>query len=39
MKFLIGLLTLVVVIVGVFVFLSLPWQALPVLLRPARACG
>jgi putative ABC transport system permease protein len=32
MKFLIGLLTLVVVIVGVFVFLSLPWQALPVLL-------
>ena len=32
MKFLIGLLTLVVVIAGVFVFLSLPWQALPVLL-------
>jgi len=32
MKFLIGLLTFVVVVVGVFVFLSLPWQALPVLL-------
>src|SRR6185503_11642814 len=31
MKFLIGLLTFVVVVVGVFVFLSLPWQALPVL--------
>jgi putative ABC transport system permease protein len=31
MKFLIGLLTLVVVIVGVFVFLSLPWQGLIVL--------
>jgi putative ABC transport system permease protein len=31
MKFLIGLLTLIVVIVGVFVFLSLPWQALPVI--------
>ena len=32
MKFLIGLLTLVVVIAGVFVFLSLPWQGLVVLL-------
>ena len=32
MKFLIGLLTFVVVIVGVFAFLSLPWQALPLLL-------
>ncbi|MFI4969040.1 MAG: ABC transporter permease [Lysobacterales bacterium] len=32
MKFLIGLLTLVVVIVGVFVFLNLPWQGLLVLL-------
>jgi putative ABC transport system permease protein len=32
MKFLIGLLTFVVAIVGIFVFLSLPWQALPVLL-------
>ena len=32
MKFLIGLLTLIVVIVGVFVFLSLPWQGLIVLL-------
>src|SRR5579863_6334644 len=32
MKFLIALLTLVVVIVGIGVFLSLPWQALPVLL-------
>ena len=31
MKFLIGLFTLIVVIVGVIVFLSLPWQALPVL--------
>lgn len=32
MKFLIGLLTFIVVIAGVFVFLSLPWFALPVLL-------
>jgi putative ABC transport system permease protein len=32
MKFLIGLLTLVVVIVGVLVFLNLPWQGLLVLL-------
>ncbi|MEO5558500.1 MAG: ABC transporter permease [Dokdonella sp.] len=32
MKFLLGLLTFVVVIIGVFVFLSLPWQGLPVLL-------
>lgn len=32
MKFLIGLLTFVVVIVGVFAFLSLPWQGLPLLL-------
>jgi len=32
MKFLIGLLTFVVVVVGVFVFLSLPWQGLLVLL-------
>lgn len=31
MKFLIGLLTLIIVIVGVIVFLSLPWQALPVI--------
>jgi putative ABC transport system permease protein len=32
MKILIGLLTFVVALVGVVVFLSLPWQALPVLL-------
>ncbi|MEP6940435.1 MAG: ABC transporter permease [Rudaea sp.] len=32
MKFLIGLLTLVVALVGVVVFLMLPWQALPILL-------
>jgi len=32
MKFLMGLLTFVVALVGVFVFLSLSWQALPVLL-------
>ena len=32
MKFLIGLLTFIVAIVGVVVFISLPWQALPVLL-------
>jgi putative ABC transport system permease protein len=32
MKFLTGLLTLVIVIVGVFAFLSLPWQGLLVLL-------
>ncbi|WP_300618658.1 ABC transporter permease [Dokdonella sp.] len=32
MKFLIGLLTFVVVIAGVFVFLSLPWQGLVALL-------
>jgi putative ABC transport system permease protein len=32
MKFLIGLLTFIVVVVGVFVFLSLPWQGLLVLL-------
>jgi putative ABC transport system permease protein len=32
MKFLMGLFTLLIVIVGVFVFLSLPWIGLPVLL-------
>lgn len=32
MKFLIGLLTFVVVIIGVFVFLSLPWQGLLVMI-------
>jgi putative ABC transport system permease protein len=32
MKFLIGLLTFVIALAGIFVFLSLPWQALPVLL-------
>ena len=32
MKFLIGVLTFVVALAGVFAFLSLPWQALPVLL-------
>jgi putative ABC transport system permease protein len=32
MKFLMGLLTFIAAIAGVFVFLSLPWQALPVLL-------
>lgn len=32
MKFLIGLVTFIVVIIGVLVFLNLPWQALPLLL-------